>query len=73
MTLTLELEAEREAPEMRELLGDLRELLRLRMHRKSTTSGGMVASAKLIRAFDDLEAGLVDQPEAAAAMAAAGQ
>lgn len=73
MTLTLELDAEREAPEMREILGDLGELLRLRMNRKSTTDDGKVASAKLIRAFNDLSAGLVDKPEGAAAMAAVGQ
>ena len=73
MTLTLELEPEREASEVREILGDMRGLLKIRMKRPDATAARIIAVGKLLNAFDDLEAHLPPaqpQPEGAGNVAA---
>lgn len=73
MTLTLQIEPEREASEVREILNDMRGLLRLRMKRPDATAARIVGVGKLLNVFDELEQQLparVTQPEAQAETAA---
>lgn len=57
MTATLKLEPEREAAEVREVLGDVRSLLKLRMRRPDTTAARIIAIGKVLHVVDDLEEG----------------
>jgi hypothetical protein len=66
MTLTLQIEPEREASEVREILNDMRGLLRLRMKRPDATAARIVGVGKLLNVFDEIERQLpANQPEGA--------
>ena len=62
MTLTLQIEPEREASEVREILNDMRGLLRLRMKRPDATAARIVGVGKLLNVFDEIEQQLPAQP-----------
>ena len=72
MTLTLDIEPTREAAEVREILTDLRSLLKLRMKRPDATAARIVGVGRLLNVFDELERQLPEittqpAPEAPAA------
>lgn len=75
MTLTLDIEPTREAAEVREILTDLRSLLKLRMKRPDATAARIVGVGRLLNVFDELERQLPEAtpqpaPEAQSATAA---
>lgn len=72
MNLTLHIEPEREASEVREILNDMRGLLRLRMKRPDATAARIVGVGKLLNVFDEIEQQLPPQaqPEGAGHAAA---
>lgn len=71
MNLTLHIEPEREASEVREILNDMRGLLRLRMKRPDATAARIVGVGKLLNVFDEIEQQLPQaQPEGAGSDAA---
>jgi len=71
MNLTLHIEPEREASEVREILNDMRGLLRLRMKRPDATAARIVGVGKLLNVFDEIEQQLPQaKPEGAGSDAA---
>lgn len=75
MTLTLDIQPQDEAQAVRELVGDLRSSLLLRMKRPNITAARIVGVGKLLNIFNEIEQQLPpeeSQPEGAAAMAAIG-
>lgn len=55
MTITLEIPANDEAAAMRSLVGDLRDLVNLRLRRPGVTAARIVAGGKLLNFFDEIE------------------
>ena len=66
MNLNLTLDPERELAETKTVLGDVRDILKLRMKRPDVTAARIVAIGKLLNLMDEVEA-KASQPEGLAA------
>lgn len=62
MTITLDIPEQDEAEAVRSLVGDLRDLVKLRLKRPNITAARIVGAGKLLNVFDEIEQQLPAKP-----------